>query len=96
LPFRGNQLRFKWPRIDLGQHIPGMNDLSFHKIDFRQLPADLTRNAHCRQRRHHAERLDIDSNVSLLGGDRGSWNSGWRGYWLFAAKNGSEKKHDEH
>ena len=67
------------PRVDLGEKIAGLDDLSFLEADLHQPAGDLRLDRHGGERRRRAERVDGDRHVAgddrrhadgLGGGDR--------------------------
>ena len=61
------QRRLIGPRIDLGQHIAGLDHLAFGEIDLDQHAADLRAHRSGGQRRHGAQRIERDIDVARYG-----------------------------
>ena len=59
------QRGFIGPRIDLGEQVALLDLVTFLEGDLLQVTADLASDRHRRQRRHGAERVQIDVDVAL-------------------------------
>ena len=65
LPLGLRERCFVWPRIDLREQVAFLDVIAFREIDLLHVAADLRADRHGCQRRHGAERIDVDPDVAL-------------------------------